>query len=70
MKHYSLFLDLEISKELHPFEKRLNEALRSIGSGEVASIKIQDGLPVIFQLSQKHEDLFSGISQKHIVDNF
>lgn len=50
--------------ELHPSEKRLIEVLRSIASGEVASIKIQDGLPVMFSLTQKHDDHFSGLSQK------
>jgi len=37
--------------ELHTFEKRLIEMLRSMVTGEVSSIKIQDGLPVIFQIT-------------------
>lgn len=37
--------------ELHPSEQKLIEAIRSISSGEIESIKIQNGLPVIFKLS-------------------
>ena len=37
--------------ELHPSEWRLIEAIRSIDSGEIESIKIQNGLPVIFKIA-------------------
>jgi hypothetical protein len=51
---------MDIDMELHPFEKRLIEILRSIDSGEVSSIKVQDGLPVIFQIAHKGNDLSGG----------
>ena len=59
MRKRNLFLNLEIPIELHPFEKKLIEELRSIGSGDVISIKIQDGLPVMFQTAHK-ENSFMG----------
>ena len=37
--------------ELHPSERKLIEAIRAIDSGEIESIKIQNGLPVIFKIS-------------------
>jgi len=45
--------DADVNMELHTFEKRLIEMLRSMVTGEVSSIKIQDGLPVIFQIKHK-----------------
>ena len=47
--------DVDINMELHTFEKRLIEMLRSMVTGEVSSIKIQDGLPVIFQITHKEK---------------
>jgi bisphosphoglycerate-dependent phosphoglycerate mutase len=37
--------------ELHPSERKLIEAIRAINSGEIESIKIQNGLPVIFKIT-------------------
>ena len=37
--------------ELHSSERKLIEAIRSINSGEIESIKIQNGLPVLFKIS-------------------
>jgi hypothetical protein len=37
--------------ELHPSEHKLIEAIRAINSGEIESIKIQNGLPVIFKIT-------------------
>jgi len=56
MRRNALFLNLEIQTELHPFERKLIEKLRSIRSGEVTSIKVQDGLPVIIQIAHEEND--------------
>jgi len=53
MEHCKLFLDLELKAEVHPLERQLIEMMRSIGSGEVSTIKIQDGLPVIVQVAMQ-----------------
>ena len=37
--------------ELHPSERKLIEAIRTIDLGEIESIKIQNGLPVIFKIT-------------------
>jgi hypothetical protein len=37
--------------ELHPSERKLIETIRSINAGEIESIKIQNGLPVIFKIT-------------------
>ena len=50
-----LLMDKDTGMELHTFEKRLIEMLRSMVTGEVSSIKIQDGLPVIFQITHKEK---------------
>jgi len=42
--------------ELHSFEKKLIEMLRAMVTGEVSSIKIQNGLPVIFQVEVEHKE--------------
>ena len=47
--------DADVNMELHTFEKRLIEMLRAMVTGEVSSIKIQDGLPVIFQVTHKEK---------------
>jgi len=48
-------MDMDADMELHTFEKRLIEMLRAMVTGEVSSIKIQDGLPVIFQITHKEK---------------
>ena len=49
-------MDMDADMELHTFEKRLIEMLRAMVTGEVSSIKIQDGLPVIFQVAHGEND--------------
>ena len=53
-------MDKDAGMELHTFEKRLIEMLRAMVTGEVSSIKIQDGLPVIFQITHTEKKLFKG----------
>ena len=48
-------MDKDTGMELHTFEKRLIEMLRAMVTGEVSSIKIQDGLPVILQVTHKEK---------------
>jgi hypothetical protein len=36
---------------LHPSERKLIEAIRSIESGEIETVKIQNSLPVIFKIA-------------------
>jgi len=48
-------MDKDAGMELHTFEKRLIEMLRAMVTGEVSSIKIQDGLPVILQVTHKEK---------------
>jgi len=50
--------DMQTSIELHPLEKKLIESLRSVGDGTIEMIKIQDGLPVIFNLTLKGLEVF------------
>jgi hypothetical protein len=51
MEQAEIKINMNADMELHTFEKRLIEMLRSMVTGEVSSIKIQDGLPVIFQIT-------------------
>lgn len=37
--------------ELHPSEQKLIEAIRAIKQGEIETVKIQNGLPVIFKIT-------------------
>ena len=55
MNNYNLFLDLGLTLELHPLEKKLIETLRSIDSAVVSKIKVQDGLPVLFYVELDEE---------------
>ena len=55
MEQTDINMDMDADMELHTFEKRLIEMLRSMVTGEVSSIKIQDGLPVIFQVTHKEK---------------
>ena len=51
---------MDADMELHTKEKRLIEMLRSMVTGEVSSIKIQDGLPVVFQIMNTEKKYFGG----------
>ena len=42
---------LYFSMEVHIAEKRLIELMRSVGTGEIEIIKIQNGLPVISKIT-------------------
>lgn len=53
-------MDFDAALELHAAEKKFIECIRSIYSGELASIKIQNGLPVLFQVEFGSSDLSSG----------
>lgn len=41
--------------EVHASEKGLIELIRSIRSGDIESIKIQDGLPVLYRIALEKE---------------
>ena len=46
--------------KLHPLERKLIESLRRVGDGTIDNIKIQDGLPVIFNMTLEPLEIFPG----------
>lgn len=52
--------------ELHPLEKHLIETLRSVNSGSISKIKIQDGLPVLFYVELDNGNFHA----KKVLDRF
>jgi hypothetical protein len=44
--------------KLHPLERKLIESLRRVGDGTIDKIKIQDGLPVIFNMTLEPLEIF------------
>jgi len=50
--------DVSFEKGLHPSEEKLIKAVRSINFGEIDSIKIQNGLPVMFKVTLGEQDLY------------
>lgn len=50
--------DIVFEKGLHPSEEKLIKAVRSINFGEIDSIKIQNGLPIMFKVTLGEQDLY------------
>jgi hypothetical protein len=46
--------------KLHPSEQKLIKTIRAIDQGEIESIKIQNGLPVIFRIPLSGESFGKG----------
>jgi hypothetical protein len=50
----------DIKIKLHPLEIKLIESLRNIGDGTIDRIKVQDGLPVIYNVIFDGMEIFPG----------